>query len=69
MSDNEIKTCLRIRTGVKEDVPLILEFVRGIAEFKSLLHLISAAEETLAEFMFGNKPYAEVFLPSWKGCL
>ncbi len=67
MSDNEIKPCLRIRTAVKEDVPLILEFIRGIAEFESLSHLVSATEETLAEFMFGKKPYAEVFFAELDG--
>ena len=69
MTENENKLGLSIRTAEKEDVPLILEFVKGIAEFEKLSHLVTATEETLMESMFGEKPYAEVFFAELDGCL
>lgn len=66
-AENEIKRGLKIRTAGKEDVPLILEFVRSIAEFENLSHLVTATEETLAESLFGKKPYAEVFFAELDG--
>ena len=56
MYETEIKPGLNIRTAKKEDVPLILEFIKGIAEFENLSHLVTATEETLQESMFCEKP-------------
>ncbi len=62
-----IKSGLKIRASQIEDVPLILEFVKGIARFENLSHLVTATEETLAEAMFGKRPYAEVFFAELEG--
>ncbi len=67
MPENERKPGLSIRTAEKEDVPLILEFVKGIAEFENLSHLVTATEESLMESMFGKKPNAEVFFAELDG--
>ncbi len=67
MTENENKSGLSIRTAGIEDVPLILEFVKGIAEFEDLSHLVTATEETLMESMFGKRPYAEVFFAELDG--
>lgn len=67
MPETEKKSGLSIRTAKKEDVQLILEFIKGIAEFESLTHLVTATEETLKESMFGEKPYAEVFFAELDG--
>ena len=67
MAENEIKSVLKIRIAEKEDVPLILEFVKGIAEFEKLSHLVTATEESLMESMFGEKSYAEVFFAELDG--
>lgn len=67
MPENERKSSLSIRTAKKEDVPLILEFVKGIAEFENLSHLVTATEESLMESMFGKIPYAEVFFAELDG--
>lgn len=60
-AENKIKPGLKIRAAGREDVPQILEFVKGIAEFENLSHLVTATEETLANSMFGKRSYAEVF--------
>lgn len=67
MPENERKSSLSIRTAEKDDVPLILEFVKGIAEFENLSHLVTATEESLMESMFGKIPYAEVFFAELDG--
>ena len=67
MPDTEKKPALNIRAAKKEDIPLILEFIKGIAEFEKLTHLVTATEETLEESMFGEKPYAEVFFAELDG--
>ena len=64
---NRIKSGLYIRSAEKEDVPLILEFVKGIAEFENLSHLVTATEESLRGSMFGKIPYAEVFFAELDG--
>ncbi|MGB9938314.1 N-acetyltransferase family protein [Methanosarcina sp.] len=66
-ANNGVKPDLKIRTAERKDIPLILEFVRGIAGFENLSHLVTATEETLAESMFGKRPYAEVFFAELEG--
>lgn len=67
MPETEKKPVLNIRTANKEDIPLILEFIRGIAEFENLSCIVTATEETLKESMFGEKSYAEVFFAEIDG--
>ena len=67
MTGTENDSNLNIRIAEKEDVPLILEFIKGIAEFEKLSHLVEATEETLVESMFGERPYAEVFFAELDG--
>lgn len=64
---NGVKRGLIIRAAKKEDVPLILEFVKGIAGFENLSHAVTATEETLEKSMFGKRPYAEVFFAELDG--
>ncbi|WP_243683845.1 GNAT family N-acetyltransferase [Methanosarcina barkeri] len=66
-TEDGVKPGLKIRAAEIKDVHLILEFVKGIARFENLSHLVTATEETLADAMFGNKPYAEVFFAELDG--
>jgi len=50
---------LTIRETAPEDVPLILEFIRGIADYEKLSHEVVATEETLHDSLFGENPCAE----------
>jgi GNAT superfamily N-acetyltransferase len=49
-----------IRNATTADVPLILRFIRDLAEYEKLLHVCLATEEFLRENLFGARPYAEV---------
>jgi GNAT superfamily N-acetyltransferase len=44
------------------DVPLILQFIKELAEYEKVLHGVTATEESLRETLFGPSPSAEVLL-------
>jgi GNAT superfamily N-acetyltransferase len=49
------------RTGIK-DTPLILSFVRELAEYEVLADQVITNEATLRESLFGTQPQAEVII-------
>lgn len=53
---------LHIRKAIRDDIPLILQFIKQIAEYEKLLHQVEATEETLRSSLFGDNPSAEVLL-------
>ena len=58
---------LQIRNAGREDVPLILAFVRKLAEYERLDHAVEATEELLEETMFGARSVAECVFAEWNG--
>ena len=53
---------VEIRFATAEDTPLVLWFVRELAEYGKLSHEVVATEEDLRESLFGARPFAEVLL-------
>lgn len=53
---------LRIREATQEDVPLILNFIRELAEYEQALDRVSATEEILRATLFGLKRYADALI-------
>jgi GNAT superfamily N-acetyltransferase len=53
-------TELRILPAKERDVPLILNFIRKLAEYEKLSQEVIADERTLREALFGARPGAEV---------
>ena len=51
-----------IRPATPEDIPLVLAFVRELAEYERLSRLVSASEARLRESLFGEHAGAEVLL-------
>ncbi len=51
---------LSYRFGTVADVPIILRFIRALADYERLAHEVEATEERLRETLFGPRPYAEV---------
>ena len=51
---------LRIEPATERDIPLILEFVRGLAEYEKHLDRVEATEERIKKTMFGSEPAAQV---------
>jgi GNAT superfamily N-acetyltransferase len=58
---------LLIRPSTAEDVPIILDFIRGIAEYEKLSHEVTATEADIRESLFGESPAAECVLAFWEG--
>jgi GNAT superfamily N-acetyltransferase len=44
------------------DVPVILQMIKGLAEYERLSHQVVATEDSLRETLFGPRPAAEVVL-------
>jgi GNAT superfamily N-acetyltransferase len=53
---------LTISPATSDDVPVILRFIRGLAEYEKLSHRVVADEQKLRETLFGERPYAEVLI-------
>jgi GNAT superfamily N-acetyltransferase len=56
---------LRIAPATENDLGLILSFIRKLAEYEKLSHLVVATEENIRENVFGPNPVAEVLLAYW----
>lgn len=56
----------RIEQASAEHVPLILSFVKELAEYERLSHEVVATEEILRESLFGEDAAAEVFIGYYK---
>jgi GNAT superfamily N-acetyltransferase len=51
-----------IRRATAQDIPLVLAFIRELAEYERLSHVVSATEAELRASLFGAHPGAEVLL-------
>lgn len=51
-----------IRTATVDDVPLILQFIKELAEYEKLANDVTATEELLRNNLFGSRQTAEVLL-------
>ena len=53
---------VRISSATKQDAPIVLEMIRGLAEYEKRLHQVTATEERVRTTLFGADPAAEVLL-------
>ena len=53
---------IRITPATSGDVPVILSFIRELAEYEKLLDRVTATEQLLRHTLFGPRPYAEVLI-------
>ena len=51
-----------IRAATPDDVSVIAELIRALAEYERLSHEVVLDEEELRAHLFGERPYAEVLL-------
>jgi GNAT superfamily N-acetyltransferase len=58
---------LVVRLATAGDVPTILRFIRGLAEYEKLAHEVVADEAQLHATLFGARPAAEVVLAERAG--
>ncbi|MEP6833958.1 MAG: GNAT family N-acetyltransferase [Gemmatimonas sp.] len=53
---------VQIRSAERTDIPVILQFIRGLAEYEKLAHECQATQAQLEKTLFGARPVAEVVL-------
>ena len=58
---------LQIRPASAADAPLILRFIRELADYERLSGEVVATEALLRDTLFGASPAAEVHLAFWSG--
>jgi GNAT superfamily N-acetyltransferase len=58
---------LTIEPATIADVPAILAFIRGLAEYEKLSHEMQATEDHLREHLFGPRPVAEAIIARLNG--
>lgn len=56
------RTSLQIEDATEADVPLILTFIRELAEYEKGLGRVSVNEESLHAALFGPRPYVEAVI-------
>jgi GNAT superfamily N-acetyltransferase len=57
---------ITIRPATVEDVPLVLQFIKALAEYEKMSDEVRASEAGLRAALFGPKPDAEVVI-AWAG--
>lgn len=57
---------IRLRLATPEDIPTILAFINGLAEYEKLADQVVATEQKLKDTLFGDKPYAEVVIADYQ---
>ncbi len=58
---------MKVRAASAEDVPLILTFIKELAEYERLSHVVVATEESLRRWLFGEQLVAEVLIAEHGG--
>ncbi|HWM72082.1 MAG TPA: GNAT family N-acetyltransferase [Steroidobacteraceae bacterium] len=67
MSDEPIESEIGIRPAGEHEVPVILQFIRDLAQYEHLEHEVVATEPMLREVLFGQRRYAEVVFACLNG--
>ena len=53
---------LRIKEATPEDVPVILDFIRELAQYERAVDRVTATEEALGSTLFGARPFAKAII-------
>lgn len=61
------RNLIHIRNAVISDSALVLEFIRGLAEYEKLAHEVVASETEIRRTLFGENPSAEVIIAELDG--
>ena len=55
-----------VRAALEHETPLILQFVRELAQYERLEEQMVAGEDQMRAALFGPRPYAEVVFVCWE---
>jgi hypothetical protein len=59
---NKMTEHFEIKAATRQDIPLILTFIKELAEYEKLLDEVVATEAILQETLFGDHAHAEVII-------
>jgi GNAT superfamily N-acetyltransferase len=59
------KQDLTLRFATRDDVDLVLRFIRELADYEELLHEVVATHEDVERTLFCERPRAEVLIAEW----
>jgi GNAT superfamily N-acetyltransferase len=62
MTEDARRPAIRIRSATEADVPLLLTFIRELAQYEKAPERVSTNEERLQGTLFGSRPYAEAVI-------
>ena len=65
LQSNNSSSEILIRLAEKQDVSTILSFIKDLAEYEKLTDEVIADEESLENFLFSTRPFAEVFIAEY----
>lgn len=57
-----MKDNIEIKFATESDVPLILDFIKELAEYEQMLNEVNATQDLLRETLFGGRKNAEVII-------
>uniref|UniRef100_A0A486XRI5 Histone acetyltransferase HPA2 and related acetyltransferases n=1 Tax=Rheinheimera sp. BAL341 TaxID=1708203 RepID=A0A486XRI5_9GAMM len=57
---------IQLRLATEQDIPTILAFIKGLAEYEKLADQVVATEEKLRQTLFADKAYAEVIIAQYQ---
>ena len=60
---------VKIRRAGQEDVPVLLQFIKKLALYERLSHVVTATEEILRRNLFGEKRVAQAILAEYQGAV
>lgn len=63
---NTTDSKLHLRAATEADVSLILDLIKGLAEYEKLSHEVVADEAALRDTLFGERPAAEVIIAEYE---
>lgn len=56
-----------IRAAEPSDIDTIIQFIRDLADYEKLAHAVNTDRDTLARYLFGTRPMAEVLIAERQG--
>ena len=56
-----------IRAAEPSDIDTIIQFIRDLADYEKLAHEVNTDRDTLARYLFGARPMAEVLIAERQG--
>lgn len=65
--ETKVDVDFKLRNATESDIPLIHNFIVGLAKYEGFEDQVTATEDMLSDALFGDKPAARVVIGNYKG--